>query len=255
MRISHETSRSGRELPLWQNFRAYWKSFGLACSFEWTTRSRFLMAEFRVDPGEREWSIAIGAYLFSFWLSVDVPWKAYWEWHKARWKYEEMAFGVDWNMADGAVSGGFLHWQWWAPMHSWSSTTPKWRDGTFHPLDWLLGRHVMTDRDIESGEFEIPMPEGNYPCTIRLYESTWKRPGWFIPHRVRRADIKMVVGVPHPGKGENSWDCGEDACSSMTTPASSFAEAIGSMVASTMRQRLNYGSKHWRPENPAPIAR
>ena len=216
--------------------------------FEWTTRSHFIMLDFEADPGEREWQISFGCWFFTFWLTAEVKWPRYWAWHKERWKYEAMEVSIGYNCSEG-MGGGFFTWRLWSSGDSWDCKTPKWRDGTFHLNDFLLGQMVHTERAIEEyPDVEFPMPERIYHGSVRLFESTWKRPRSPFVARILRADIKMAEPIPHPGKGENSWDQGQDATYSMTCPARTLAEAIGAMVESSMRDRINYGGRNWRPE-------
>jgi hypothetical protein len=58
----------------------------------------------------------------------------------------------------------------------------------------------------------------------------------------------MITPIPHPGKGENSYDCEDDATYSLTTEARNEAEAIGAMVATVMRSRQKYGGLNWQPK-------
>lgn len=60
--------------------------------------------------------------------------------------------------------------------------------------------------------------------------------------------MKMEEPVPVPGKGENDWDCGDDAIHGSTFAATTIPEAIGKMVGSAMRTRERYASLDWRPK-------
>lgn len=148
-------------------------------------------------------------------------------------------------------SGG-LWWGFWHTIHEWKSTTPKWRAGHFNPVDWLLGRDVYSSEDIQTVKATVPMPEGTYPATIRLFRSTWKRPRWPFTRELLRAEVEVEGGIPFPGKGENSWDCGEDATYSITTHARTVEAAIAAMVEAVLRNRRRYGgSVDWRPSERA----
>lgn len=91
------------------------------------------------------------------------------------------------------------------------------------------------------------MPEHPYPATVRLFESTWKRPRWPFARRMVRAEIEVEGGIPHPGKGENSWDCDDDATYSLTCQARTAEDAVAKLVGSVLRDRRNYGGRSWRP--------
>ena len=56
-------------------------------------------------------------------------------------------------------------------------------------------------------------------------------------------------GLRHPGKGENSWDCGEAATSGMSfgTDTVFLHDAVGAAVALCLRDRYKNGGYGWRP--------
>ncbi len=114
------------------------------------------------------------------------------------------------------------------------------------PLDRLLGRTVCTVEKSEPEPVIVPMPEGNYPGTIVREHRTWKRPRWPWPSQVR-ADysVTMDVGIPTPGKGENAWDCDDDAI--FGTGGSTRSEAIANVAAAALRQRERYAGDGWTP--------
>lgn len=106
--------------------------------------------------------------------------------------------------------------------------------------DWLLGRAVCTTTKGEDEPIQVPMPEGNYPGRLHREDRVWQRPRWPWPSD-RRTDywIEMDEGVPHAGKGENSWDCGDDAV--MGAGGSTRSEAIANVTRAALRNRENYG--------------
>jgi hypothetical protein len=124
---------------------------------------------------------------------------------------------------------------------------PRWWHFAFIPRDFFFGHSVHSERTIRESRVDVPMPERNYPATVRVFESTWKRPRWPWPKRIVRCDITPDTPIPFPGKGENSWDCGEDATHSMTCMASTEYEAVAKLVESVLRDRHRHGGKQWRP--------
>lgn len=117
---------------------------------------------------------------------------------------------------------------------------------TGHPRDRLFGRLECTTTTGESIDALVPMPEGNYPAIITREVRVWKRARWPWPSRTR-VDFRIDIpaGIPVPGKGENSWDCEDDAI--FGTGGWSVYDAIGNAVRSAHRQRELYGGKNWRP--------
>lgn len=142
-----------------------------------------------------------------------------------------------------------IWWDIWRdPMGGWSRDVPRWRDGSWHPLDTFFGRHKYARRELSTTQAQVAMPEGAYPCTVKLTEDSWKRPLLPWRRRLLRAHVEMQKSVPHPGKGENSWDCGEDATSAMTCCAATVEEAIARMTESVLNSRRRHGgSVNWVP--------
>jgi hypothetical protein len=106
----------------------------------------------------------------------------------------------------------------------------------------VLGRCVYSRTELSTHEVRIPMPEGGYPATIKLVEDTWTQPRKFWnPRRVvRRADVDIPGGIPHPGKGTASWNLDDDALFGGTFAASTLDEAIAKVRESVMYCRMHY---------------
>ena len=174
----------------------------------------------------------------SLWFSVEAPmfWRKYGEGRELRLDVHDWA----------------IWWSLWTDTSGWSSKTPRYRHGAFHILDFLLGRHRYSSRPLACEWIEVPMPERTYYGVAQLEEASWDRARWFAK-RLLRVEVKMLPGeqVPHPGKGENSWDCGEDATYSITMPAASIEDGIAGLVGSVLRSRRRHGGRGWRPEAQA----
>lgn len=119
------------------------------------------------------------------------------------------------------------------------------------PLDWIFGRKDCVTTKGEPEPVIVPMPEGNYPGMARQETRVWKRKRWPWPSMVRSGWwIDMQVGVPTPGKGENSWDIDDDAI--YGTGGSTRAEAIANVTAAALRQRERYAGDGWTPDKGWP---
>jgi hypothetical protein len=158
--------------------------------------------------------------------------------------YEDKEVSVSWFARA-------LHWNLWTPTDSWDSKTPKWRNGTFDPTDFLLGPTRCTEEEIRPPESVlVPMPEGVYPGVVKFERRTWKRPRWpWVSHSRESAWIDMADGrgVPVPGKGENSWDCGEDAICGTGADEPTPEAAIASVVKAALKARRRHGGANWLP--------
>jgi hypothetical protein len=116
------------------------------------------------------------------------------------------------------------------------------------PVDTLLGSRRHSSVELEQGCGVVAMTEGNYPVTVKLTRDEWKRARWPWPLVVYRAHVESEQGIPFPGKGENSWDCGENASFGLTCQANTVDEAVEAMRESVLRDRERYGGKGWLPE-------
>lgn len=143
-----------------------------------------------------------------------------------------------------------LWWDCWQNANEWNSSDPKWRHGNWCPADTFLGRVKFSEETLRTQRVQIPMPEGCYPATITICESTWKRPRWFAK-RLVRAKIDMEKPIPHPGKGENSWDCGDDATHGLSCCEDTVEGAVAAMVRTVLGSRRRHGGDAMQ-EWPAP---
>jgi hypothetical protein len=201
--------------------------------------SRFLHAYIQFGD-EHQITVSIACWLFALWVHVGgIRALRHRKLFSGRWGTErEIKLSVfEWA----------LSWRLWVDPMSSSSRTPKWRDGYLHFGDLLLGKRKYTCEYGEWHDATCEMPEGSYTTRVRTMLQEWKRPRWPWP-RVRGGyDIEIPGGVPIPGKGENSWDCGEDAVMATGSNAPTIEEAMKELAASVMETRKRYGGDDWRP--------
>jgi hypothetical protein len=267
------TDHKPRLGPMWQYGRAWinvWRGDGdtgrgyreiLEINPEWHVKPRAsagLGFEIGGDSNH-EVLLSLDLGLARFYLSVDSPYlrpilrriqPGHWfdlsklaepyRKNERHWLPDPVEVAVRWH-------DGGLWWSFWQHPHEWSSRTPKWRSGHFDPIDQLLGRHVYSSLELSTETVEVPMPEKTYAGTVKLTLDTWKRPRWPFGRSLPRATIEVADGVPHPGKGENSWDCDEDATYSLTCAARTAEQAVAKLVESVLDSRRRYGGRNWRP--------
>jgi hypothetical protein len=116
-----------------------------------------------------------------------------------------------------------------------------------HFTDVIFGRRKYSEEVYEEGETSIDMPEGVYKATYKRFISYWKRPRWYKVQSLHRIEIDIPVGIPHEGKGENSWDMGMDATFGVTMPADknkSMYQITKEFAISCLKTRQKYGSLH-----------
>jgi hypothetical protein len=240
--------RCGEEIGILRHGRA-WFHFGSNCfGWEWVLGRLGLGAEVTADlyGGEHELSGHLTLPFVRVYWHVDrivpqrfrAPVGAWW---KRVCGYDGRETGFD-------CHNGALWVKLWAPENGWDSKQPKWMDWNFNPADFFLGRHRHSEQELNTTEGFLHLPEGDYPVKVTLSESTWKRPRWPFIKRQRGVEIVPETPIPIPGKGENSWDCGDDAIYSWSTGAETAEEAGNRMVASILERRERYGGKDWRVE-------
>ena len=178
----------------------------------------------RVDSGrsDNDWTLALAFPPVAFWVGIEgLP----------RWMV------TDADRVTGVSIHDWTLWiELWTDRWGWKRGDRKW---SFNFRDFILGKPTYADETFSTREVVIPMPEGTYLATLRMYEGRWARPRWFTK-RISLASVDIPGGIPHAGKGENSWDCGEDATYGLSCQATAPEEAIGKTVESVLRDRRRY---------------
>ena len=136
---------------------------------------------------------------------------------------------------------------WNDPMES-RSNDPWWWHITITPVDVLFGRTRYEEKELAHERVIVPMPEGGYGAKVTILESVWRRSRWpGVWRQMIRSTITPDIPIPFPGKGENAWDCGDDATHSMTGPYETGFEAAMALSESIMRDRVQHGGWNYRP--------
>jgi hypothetical protein len=100
---------------------------------------------------------------------------------------------------------------------TWTKGQPWW-------YSWSIGKSTFLGKTstetFEGPRFpaSVPMPEGNYFATwtekryVKRYTGRLGRLRDRVagPRQHSLVDLDIPGGIPHEGKGENSWDCGMD---------------------------------------------
>lgn len=113
----------------------------------------------------------------------------------------------------------------------------------FPPLArWLFGKEKTESRILDTKPVVIELDGQRYEGAWKLEQWQTTRERWPWAYRKR---LSSWLDVPRPpqfaGKGENSWDCGDDAIYGMGTRETTPAGAIGEYVKSVLRNRERYG--------------
>ncbi len=221
----------------------------------WDHWSRFAHVSLEVG-GEYDLIISIAMPPVAYWFAIERLPRAVMAALPLNWRREEMKYPnprrIELSLHDAAI-----WWSIWSDAMEWRANDPKWMSGNWHPLDMFFGRHQHKERTIEEREVSIPMPERGYPARVRMAVETWERPRWpWWPMRTEivRAHIEIPDGIGMPGKGENSWDVGDDATYGMTCEARNVEDGIGKLVAGVLRDRQRRGGSHTFMPSEAPTS-
>lgn len=112
--------------------------------------------------------------------------------------------------------------------------------------DLLFGKGRYSTRAVESFPVVIPLPEKSYEGIATISENTWKR-RWPFKKRCINTWVKLTEGLPYPGKGENSWDTGEDAIMGYGCKSTVYEDVVAQGVQSCLRNRRRYAGVDWIP--------
>lgn len=212
----------------------YWNKSRDYISFE---LSYLPMCQIGIDFGE-DITFSIGCFV-QFYISLSI-FKLYSWFYKHKINDRALSFDIWFN--NGFPVSIYL-----------MSETMCWKNG-----DWkwcwnisnkLKGKSTVSKKKIEEKDILIPMPEKSYKGHAILADWTWHYQRWFSK-TIRRCEIKVPEGIPHPGKGENSWDCGDDATFGLTTgKVKNIPQAVGDLVGMTLETRVkNGGWEDWNWE-------
>jgi len=241
----------------WRGFiyfgeRLDWQG-GIEVSRRW--RSGFIATcGYGGQEGFAEWTFAIPR-LFFFHFAFDTPFK----WHRLRpfdGKYgeSEAKFGLrqvagTLYLLVGHDAMGALystHGRYGA-LGGWLREIKRNKQIVLFRGNWILGepRHAL---EILQEDIPITVNVGqwagdSYTGTAKHARRTWKRR--FSTKVSDGFEIELRTGIPFPGKGENSWDQGDDAYYGFG--GATIESAVEHIIADTIKARERHGGKNWRP--------
>lgn len=107
---------------------------------------------------------------------------------------------------------------------------------------WIFGRENIQNRVYEERDVTFNFEGKEYKAHWKLDELSRTRQRW--PWRYGRS-IASWIDVKEPprfaGKGENSWDCGDDAIYGMGSSERTCAGAVGEYIKAVLKNRERYG--------------
>ncbi|MGN6697246.1 MAG: hypothetical protein ACTHMR_03730, partial [Thermomicrobiales bacterium] len=125
--------------------------------------------------------------------------------------------------------------------------------------DAIFGRLRYTRQETTRETRTLTMPEGQYQAACVVTHCTWSRsrwPWWPLTRTLDRLEVDFDPPVGIPGKGENAYDCDDDATYSLTTPLryGDIQATLDAFDLATLRTRQQRGGLAWQPQAGWPVA-
>ena len=189
---------------------------------------------------------------YGFWWTFQPSWKAR---HRLPgWPDTEREFGIKWY--DGTLDLVLYH----DPMGGWergkfNGRVKLWRN------DWITGRAQYTKRQITPPQV-MPFvlndwPGDEYTITIAVEEATWRKRFSTTTRTYYEYGIpEGEAAAGFSGKGENSWDCGDDAIYGMSVNVSEvdgLAGAVAHFADRIRGNRRRYGRPSYAPRHEVEV--
>jgi hypothetical protein len=99
------------------------------------------------------------------------------------------------------------------PPHAWSRNDPWWWEMRLNLKQLIFGKTKYEEEETGVSRGFIKLPEGVYAATVSFTNQYWwsDRPilGRFKTRFLRSAGVTSDIGIPIPGKGEDSWNCAD----------------------------------------------
>lgn len=165
-------------------------------------------------------------------------------------------FGAEYHFDHSQLGILSLSWNhaesWGDRVQGWS----KWLD----MADVVFGRDVVAKEIVrqEPGKFWMKWQgeREEYEVNLKIERMKWTRPrDWFgLLNRDRLIiDFDIPAGIPEPGKGENSWDCEDDAVFGVSRSVNDASDAEidrawHEVVQQINKTRESRGGASWRPK-------
>lgn len=179
---------------------------------------------------------------YGFWITFELPHK--WRRRIPRWPENSREIGI--KSYSGDVRLMFFHDGWGGRV---KNCLTLWRN------EWVTGRAKYTKREIMPPQPQTLVindwPGDEYQITIGIEEATWRKR--FSTLRETYYDFNVPQGNQAPGfsgKGENSWDCGDDGlygASVNVNDVDGLPGALAHFGAMVQRSRKKYGRPSYAP--------
>lgn len=138
--------------------------------------------------------------------------------------------------------------------HVWSRDDPWYHRLTIDLHRLLFGKASYKEEPVgEPVSGYVAVDREAYPVTAQLKVSSWTYPrrmglSRFVNNSISRVEVDCGKGIPIPGKGENSWDLGDDKIFEASVAANSLEEGMERLAEMVRDRRDRYGGEGWKPE-------
>jgi len=179
------------------------------------------------------------------WFGLEVPWGVRRRFGRY-WPQNTREVGIQYN--DGRLRLDLFTSPWGDHRfkHRWYSAFWNHNELTLFNTKWIVGRDRYEVAVTSDPQLVMAHLDGReYPLRVTRQRRTWR-------NRVRTItseawEIEVPDGAPvaqFAGKGENSWDCDEDAIYGMFAPYPKYerpSDAAWAYVEAVIRNRRRYG--------------
>jgi hypothetical protein len=226
-------------------------------------RFRTVEVEFAIGGEDNQVQVGVRTPLAAGAIGVKVPraWTRGWVYHRREWAIKLgyigsiawVAFAHDSHMESTGMDDYYRRMRERGEPAEHVTDAMLWNGwehyigGTFIPgriVNRVLGKTEVTKVVIEEARVPIEMDGTVYWAEAQRYDDVRKR-------KRRPANVTRYVGLEFnppdtsppqfAGKGENSWDCGDDGIYGCSYETDSFSEAVRRYVAEVEKYRKQYG--------------
>lgn len=233
--FSH-SSREKHGVRWWWHLRSERRPACIHVEFYWWSRH----CGFTLGTDDEGWNLSLRLLPFALYLSLEglglwQPRKK----HIFTWDNNREVWLPDRREFDVSVSDWTIRFALWGRWGEWNTRDPWWIRGVSLDLQRLvLGKRVYVAQFVRQENVRIAMPEGAYRgvATVELVTRGFAR--WF-KRTAEEVSLEIPKGIPFAGKGENSWDCGDDGLHGIG--GSSVEDAIARAQAAVQESRRRHG--------------
>ncbi len=205
--------------------------------------------------------IVIGALFFTMYFTFYLPKRFYFQ-KKCIATWDKENPNREFYLCQGRKFGFYLYdwafvWSFYEKEHESSTRDPWWMSQYIHIDEIFLGKMEAIKDDLQSEENIYFMLGDKEFKMDSISWHRWRRFRRFIPYSLyHKTTLSLELKITRPpvraGKGENSWDCGDDGTYGMSThwphPIPGWTnrdahikQAIEIYVESVMRDVKRYG--------------